>query len=148
MRQLPMLKFFIKTCLLILFVNVSAQQKNDSRPKDSIVYKTNYGRCGGVSPHQRTDSHPCIQFLHEIVGDVAMRLCKPYNAKVRLRVTRNIKGSRSHSQSATFMQVSQAVGLVDTGPPKQLECINWAWTILLGTHQGWSRRDYCSQITQ
>ena len=43
-----MLKFFIKTCLLILFVNVSAQQKNDSIPKDSIVYKTNYGLRLGI----------------------------------------------------------------------------------------------------
>lgn len=43
MSQQPTFKFFIKICFLVFFASTSAQQKNDSIPKDSIVYKTNYG---------------------------------------------------------------------------------------------------------
>ena len=83
MRQLPMLKFFIKTCLLILFVNVSAQQKNDSIPKDSIVYKTNYGLRLGIDI-----SKPIRSILQdynsglEIVGDY--RISKKWYAAAEL----------------------------------------------------------------
>jgi len=78
-----MLKFFIKTCLLILFVNVSAQQKNDSIPKDSIVYKTNYGLRLGIDI-----SKPIRSILQdynsglEIVGDY--RISKKWYAAAEL----------------------------------------------------------------
>jgi len=78
-----MLKFFIKTCLLILFVNVSAQQKNDSIPKDSIVYKTNYGLRLGIDI-----SKPIRSILQdynsglEIIGDY--RISKKWYAAAEL----------------------------------------------------------------
>ena len=78
-----MLKFFIKTCLLIIFVNVSAQQKNDSIPKDSIVYKTNYGLRLGIDI-----SKPIRSILQdynsglEIVGDY--RISKKWYAAAEL----------------------------------------------------------------
>lgn len=43
MNQQHMYKFIISICFLFVFVSVSAQQSNDSIPKDSIKYKTNYG---------------------------------------------------------------------------------------------------------
>ena len=70
MRLQPMLKSFIKICFLIIFVRVSAQQNNDSIPKDSIVYKTNYGLRLGIDI-----SKPIRSLLQnynsgiEIVGD-------------------------------------------------------------------------------
>lgn len=43
MNQQRTYKFIISICFLFVFVSVSAQQSNDSIPKDSIKYKTNYG---------------------------------------------------------------------------------------------------------
>ena len=63
-------KFFIKICFLIITVSTSAQQTNDSIPKDSVVYKTNYGLRLGVDL-----SKPIRSILQdynsgiEIVGD-------------------------------------------------------------------------------
>ena len=70
MNQQRIYKFFIKICFLIVFVSASAQQKNDSIPKDSIVYKTNYGLRLGIDI-----SKPIRSLLQdynsglEIVGD-------------------------------------------------------------------------------
>ena len=65
-----MLRSFIKICFLIIFVSVSAQQNNDSIPKDSIEYKTSYGLRLGIDI-----SKPIRSLLQdfnsgiEIVGD-------------------------------------------------------------------------------
>ena len=70
MSQQPTFKFFIKICFLVFFASTSAQQKNDSIPKDSIVYKTNYGLRLGIDI-----SKPIRALLQdynsgiEIVGD-------------------------------------------------------------------------------
>ena len=63
-------KSFIKICFFIITVSASAQQTNDSIPKDSIIYKTNYGLRFGVDI-----SKPIRSILQdynsgiEIVGD-------------------------------------------------------------------------------
>ena len=70
MRHQHTLKYFIKICFFIIFVSASAQQSNDSIPKDSIVYKTNYGLRLGIDI-----SKPIRSLLQdynsglEIVGD-------------------------------------------------------------------------------
>ena len=70
MKQQHMLRSFIKICFLIIFVSVSAQQNNDSIPKDSIEYKTSYGLRLGIDI-----SKPIRSLLQdfnsgiEIVGD-------------------------------------------------------------------------------
>lgn len=70
MRHQHTLKYFIKICFFIIFVSASAQQSNDSIPKDSIVYKTNYGLRLGIDV-----SKPIRSLLQdynsglEIVGD-------------------------------------------------------------------------------
>ncbi|MFY0631167.1 MAG: hypothetical protein JXR05_12355 [Flavobacteriaceae bacterium] len=43
-----MYKYIISLCLLFAFVDGQAQQSNDSIPKDSIQYKTNYGFRFGI----------------------------------------------------------------------------------------------------
>ena len=83
MSQQRIFKFFIKTCFLIVFVSASAQQKNDSIPKDSIIYKTNYGLRLGVDI-----SKPIRSLLQdynsgiEIVGDY--RISKKWYAAAEL----------------------------------------------------------------
>ena len=63
-------KSFIKICFLIITMSANAQQVNDSIPKDSIVYKTNYGLRLGIDL-----SKPIRSILQdynsgiEIVGD-------------------------------------------------------------------------------
>ncbi len=70
MNQQHMYKFFTSICFLIIFVSASAQQKNDSITKDTIVYKTNYGLRLGIDI-----SKPIRSLLQdytsglEIVGD-------------------------------------------------------------------------------
>ena len=70
MRHQHTLKYVIKICFFIIFVSASAQQSNDSIPKDSIVYKTNYGLRLGIDI-----SKPIRSLLQdynsglEIVGD-------------------------------------------------------------------------------
>ena len=83
MSQQRMFKFFIKTCFLVVFVSASAQQKNDSIAKDSIIYKTNYGLRLGVDI-----SKPIRSLLQdynsglEIVGDY--RISKKWYAAAEL----------------------------------------------------------------
>ena len=83
MNQQRIYKFFIKICFLIVFVSASAQQKNDSIPKDSIVYKTNYGLRLGIDI-----SKPIRSLLQdynsglEIVGDY--RISKKWYAAAEL----------------------------------------------------------------
>ncbi|MDB4065080.1 DUF6048 family protein, partial [Flavobacteriaceae bacterium] len=78
-----MFKFFIKTCFLVVFVSASAQQRNDSIPSDSIVYKTNYGLRLGIDI-----SKPIRSLLQdynsglEIVGDY--RISKKWYAAAEL----------------------------------------------------------------
>lgn len=48
MNQQRMYKFITSICFLVVFVSVSAQQSNDSIPRDTIQYKTNYGFRLGV----------------------------------------------------------------------------------------------------
>lgn len=48
MNQQPMFKYLISFCFLFVFANGYTQQNNDSIPKDSIVYKTNYGFRVGI----------------------------------------------------------------------------------------------------
>ena len=43
MKQQHMYRFFISLCFLLFFVDGKAQETKDSTPKDSIIYKTNYG---------------------------------------------------------------------------------------------------------
>lgn len=70
MNQQPMYKFIISLLFLFFMVSVSAQQENDSIPKDSVVYKTNYGLRVGIDL-----SKPIRSLLQdyssgfEIVGD-------------------------------------------------------------------------------
>ena len=83
MSQQRIFKFFIKICFLVVFVSASAQQKNDSIPKDSIIYKTNYGLRLGVDI-----SKPIRSLLQdynsglEIVGDY--RISKKWYAAAEL----------------------------------------------------------------
>ena len=83
MSQQRMFKFFIKTCFLVVFVSASAQQRNDSIPSDSIVYKTNYGLRLGIDI-----SKPIRSLLQdynsglEIVGDY--RISKKWYAAAEL----------------------------------------------------------------
>ena len=83
MNQQRIYKFFIKICFLIVFVSAPAQQKNDSIPKDSIVYKTNYGLRLGIDI-----SKPIRSLLQdynsglEIVGDY--RISKKWYAAAEL----------------------------------------------------------------
>ena len=83
MSQQRIFKFFIKTCFLVVFVSASAQQKNDSIAKDSIIYKTNYGLRLGVDI-----SKPIRSLLQdynsglEIVGDY--RISKKWYAAAEL----------------------------------------------------------------
>ena len=70
MNQLHMYKFTISLFFLLFVCNIHAQQENDSIPKDSITYKTNYGLRVGVDL-----SKPIRSLLQnyssglEIVGD-------------------------------------------------------------------------------
>ena len=83
MSQQRIFKFFIKTCFLVVFVSASAQQKNDSIAKDSIIYKTNYGLRLGLDI-----SKPIRSLLQdynsglEIVGDY--RISKKWYAAAEL----------------------------------------------------------------
>ena len=83
MSQQRIFKFFIKICFLVVFVSASAQQKNDSIPKDSIIYKTNYGLRLGLDI-----SKPIRSLLQdynsglEIVGDY--RISKKWYAAAEL----------------------------------------------------------------
>ncbi len=43
MNQQPMYKYLISFCFLFVFACGYAQQNDTEKPKDSIVYKTNYG---------------------------------------------------------------------------------------------------------
>ncbi|CAI8432551.1 MAG: Uncharacterised protein [Flavobacterium sp. SCGC AAA160-P02] len=70
MNHQHMYKFIISFFFLFIVLGVSAQQDNDSIPKDSVIYKTNYGLRGGVDL-----SKPIRSLLQdyssgfEIVGD-------------------------------------------------------------------------------
>lgn len=65
-----MYKFIISLFFLLFIVSVNAQQENDSIPKDSVIYKTNYGLRVGIDL-----SKPIRSLLQdyssgfEIVGD-------------------------------------------------------------------------------
>ena len=48
MNPQHMYKSITSICFLFVFVGVTAQQSKDSIPKDSIVYKTNYGLRVGI----------------------------------------------------------------------------------------------------
>tara|TARA_B100000787_G_scaffold170313_1_gene166321 strand:+ start:39751 stop:40461 length:711 start_codon:yes stop_codon:yes gene_type:complete len=83
MSQQHIYKFFISICFLLVFVSVSAQQKDDSISKDSIVYKTNYGLRLGIDL-----SKPVRSLLQdytkglEIVGDY--RISKKWYAAAEI----------------------------------------------------------------
>lgn len=70
MNHQHMYKFIISFFFLFIVLGVSAQQDNDSIPKDSVIYKTNYGLRVGVDL-----SKPIRSLLQdyssgfEIVGD-------------------------------------------------------------------------------
>ena len=100
MSQQRIFKFFIKICFLVVFVSASAQQKNDSIPKDSIIYKTNYGLRLGLDI-----SKPIRSLLQdynsglEIVGDY--RISKKWYAAAEL-------GNEKFTSNEDFTKIGRA----------------------------------------